>query len=455
MTSHSRRRFLAGLSAGSALAASRLAAGQSERGYPRLLQGPMIGATGPDRALIWARLSGEFEAVLDIAEAGAAPAWRSTAAQTAQAAQDLTLQLSANGLEPEQDYLYRIRVEGEAPKYLEGRTFRFRTAPAGPSRFRLAFGSCARIQEHPRQPIWQAVRAWRPDLFFWLGDNVYGDSLHGEVLAGEYRRQRGVRELQTLLPELPQLAIWDDHDFGLNNHDRRNPIKQPALAIFKRYWANPAYGTAETAGVFFRYSYGGVDFFCLDGRYHRSPNTDPDGPDKTMLGAAQLSWLKRELKASTAPFKLLLCGSGWTKAKGMGGDSWASFVHERDRLFDFIRDETISGVVLLSGDTHVAELNCIPRSEQGGYDLYDLVSSPLAQDASGSWRRRSPELRIRPVYAGGPNFGLIDFDLTADDPSLSFTAIQPSGQPVWRPLTLHASELVNGVESWQEKRSPQ
>jgi alkaline phosphatase D len=106
---------------------------------------------------------------------------------------------------------------------------------------------------------------------------------------------------------------------------------------------------------------------------------------------------------------------------------------------------------LLSGDTHVAELNCIPWSDRGGYDLYDLVSSPLAQEPSTSWRDRRPELRIRPVHGAGPNFGRLDFDLVEADPRLHFTVVGVDGRAVWQPLELRASELRPGVRSWPEK----
>ena len=38
---------------------------------------------------------------------------------------------------------------------------------------RIAFGSCA--HQNKPQPIWDAVLAWRPELFIFTGDNVYGD----------------------------------------------------------------------------------------------------------------------------------------------------------------------------------------------------------------------------------------------------------------------------------------
>ena len=39
---------------------------------------------------------------------------------------------------------------------------------------RIAFGSCAH-QDQP-QPIWDAVLDYRPELFLFAGDNVYGDA---------------------------------------------------------------------------------------------------------------------------------------------------------------------------------------------------------------------------------------------------------------------------------------
>jgi len=294
------------------------------------------------------------------------------------------------------------------------------------------------------------VEHYRPDILLWIGDNIYGDTLDPDILREEYRRQREIAALQPILHNTSHLAIWDDHDFGLNNHDRTNPIKDGAYEVFREYWPNPSYGLPDVKGVFFKYTWGRVDFFFLDGRWYRDPDKAPDTPDKTMLGAEQVEWLKNQLESSTAVFKVLVSGSGWSKAKGPGGDSWAAFLHERDRLFDFIRDREISGVVMMSGDSHIGELNVIPWSAKGGYDFYDMVSSPLAQVTPDSWLERRPERRIWPVYFEGSNFGVVDF-LMGDDPRLVFQLIDIHGRRVREPFELHASELVNGVTSWPSK----
>ncbi len=425
------------------------------RGYQRLMQGPMVGVVTDREVRIWARVSGEYPVTVEYGTTFDLATFQTTEPVLATRSNDFSVVIMIGDLEPDTVYFYRIKVNGIPDRYLRSYPpFRIRTAPKPGARrdFRIAFGSCPRIQDDRVQPIWSTVHAFDPALFLWIGDNAYGDSLYPEILREEYRRQRDVASLQPLLRSVANLAIWDDHDYGLPDHDKRNPIKEAALEIFKTYWANPAYGLPDTPGVFFRYTYGQVDFFFLDDRYYRDPDNAPDTAQKTMLGGQQLAWLKLELKASTAVFKLLVAGGGWSKAKGPGGDSWAAFLNERNGIFRFIRDNDITGVVLVSGDSHVGELNVIPWSEEGGYDLYDLASSPLAQSMPDSWLGRRPERRIRQVYFGGSNFGLIDF-LFEPSPRLVYRVIDVQGRSVWEPFELRADELVNGVESWPRKAS--
>ncbi len=425
----------------------------------RILQGPMLGAVHADSARIWLRCGAEFEAVCEYADTPDFRSAKRCQPQFTVAARDFTAVLELRGLAPATRYYYRLVLNGSPDRYLKDldptvQSFVTQPAPGQKAKFRLAFGSCAKYALDPIQDIWRVIDDHRPDMFAWLGDNAYADSVHPDVFAEEYRRQRDVVSLQPLLRHIPHLAIWDDHDYGGNDDDRTNPAKADTLDVFNNYWANPGAGLPDAPGVFFSYAYAGVDFFFLDGRYHRDPNQDPDVPGKTMLGLRQLVWLKAGLKASKAPFKMLVAGSGWSMARGPGGDAWSSFLSERNALFDFIRDERISGVVLMSGDTHVGELNAIPWSGRGGYDFYDLVASPLAQDAGTSWLERKPEARMRQVYFGGPNFGVIDFDLTATDPTLHFNIVNFRGQLAWEGFTLRASQLRNGVETWRSLMDP-
>jgi len=418
-------------------------------GYPRLMEGPMVGTTTADSITFWGRASGEFDVAVEYStDRNLANAVTSAPAR-ATAASDHTVRVTVAGLAPATRYYYRLLVDGIPDRY-RLTPFSTRTAPAGAAPFRLAFGSCARHQLDAEQPIFRAIAAAEPDVFFWLGDNIYADSASEWVFAEDYRRQRSVATTLPVMRSVPQLAIWDDHDFGLNNSDVTNPSREASLAAFRDYWANPASGLADAPGVFFQYAYGGVDFFMLDGRYYRTPNKTLDGPDKTLLGKRQGEWLRETLKASRAPFKVIACGSGWSAEDGPTGDTWAAFLTERDALFDFIRDERIEGVFLLSGDTHFGEVNCIPWSAHGGYDLYDFVSSPLAQMTGTSFLDAEPEVRIRLPWFRSVNFGLLDFEWEPE-PKVTFTLRDLRGDSAWEPVTLTTADLKNGVSTWAAK----
>jgi alkaline phosphatase D len=400
------------------------------------------------------RLSGPDEVQIEFGPLSEPGTLMRTAPQKARKENDYTVVVPLSGLAPATAYRYRAIVAGAPDMNQEPLGFfRAMTAPAPNARaqFTVAFGSCVRVERHPLQPVWSALQARNPNLMLWLGDNVYADTLDADILAECYQRQRALPEMQQFIRTVPQLAIWDDHDFGLNDSDKSSPIKVESLAVFRRYWANPAYGLPGAPGVFFSFGYGGVDFFMLDNRYHRDSPTSPDGPSKTALGSEQKNWLKAQLRSSRAPFKIIASGQPWNDEKGPGGESWEAFSHERAELFAFIREEKISGVVLLSGDNHVGELNCLPESKNGGYDLFEISGSPLAQDPSISWLNYRTIPRIRQVYFSGSNFGLLAFDLTQNDPVLTVTLHDVQGNSVWSPLVLRASELKNGVSVWREK----
>src|SRR3712207_9203361 len=93
---------------------------------------------------------------------------------------------------------------------------------------RIAFGSCA--DEEKPQPIWDAVLAYRPELFLFTGDNVYGDVRNGrnvpepeliESLQQSYAQAAKVPGFASLRSTVPHLATWDDHDYGKRSEERR------------------------------------------------------------------------------------------------------------------------------------------------------------------------------------------------------------------------------------------
>lgn len=447
-----RRKFLWGASTLTLLAGlpARVLAAIAP-GYPRLLEGPMIGASTTDGFTVWSRASGTFGVAVEYATDRMFSDARTTAVVPASEADDLVTRIAVTGLKPDTTYYYRIKTDGINDRN-QPIPFKTRTAPAKARPIRIAFGSCCRVQIDQNQPVWDAITAMEPDLFLWLGDNIYADSDTEAAFTDNYARQRAVNSLQPLLRSVPQLATWDDHDFGYNDSDGANPVKPMTLKLFKRWWANPAAGTADTPGTFFRHSFGPIDIFMLDGRYHRDSPNAPDGPAKTMLGAGQKAWLKRELKASKATFKLLVSGTGWSNAE-RPGDSWAMYLDERNELLDFIRDNKVTGCLGISGDVHMGEANCVPWSEQGGYDFYDLVSSGLAQLLSPKFVDQLPEVRLRAPWVGSANFGVLDFSFDPE-PKVEMSVRNVIGSPVWDPIVVKGADLVNGRSSWASAIDP-
>ena len=105
---------------------------------------------------------------------------------------------------------------------------------------RIAFGSC--IDQDEAQTITRAVQAYGPDLFVFLGDNVYGDVAGGTAdnLRRAYERQGRRAEFARLLQAPRVLAIWDDHDYGINDGYGNFPLKREAESLFLDFWQVPA-----------------------------------------------------------------------------------------------------------------------------------------------------------------------------------------------------------------------
>jgi alkaline phosphatase D len=164
-----------------------------------------------------------------------------------------------------------------------------------------------------------------------------------------------------------------------------------------------------------QFSWSGIDYFILDTRRFRSQQTLPDGPDKTMLGANQNSWLKDQLKASKAPFKFIITSVPF---QGGGADTWGSYRTERNELTRFMRAEKIKGVILLTGDYHLARDWSNPKS-----GLKEFMAGPIA---SFTHYQRTPDARERYEKAGtfhygdGYNFGLWRVDPAAGKAKLEF-----------------------------------
>ncbi len=303
---------------------------------------------------------------------------------------------------------------------------------------RIAFGSCA--DEEAPQPIWDAVLGYRPQLFVFAGDNVYGDYRNGrqvamaqsiEALRESYEQAAQVPGFNELRRRVKHLAIWDDHDYGRNDAGVEFPYKEQSKQLFLQFWQVPDDDPRRRRdGLYHAATYGPpgmrVQVILLDTRWFRSAlkRTDQrdapgreryipdDDPARTMLGDAQWAWLEQQLRE---PAELrLVVSSIQVLAEGHGWERWGNFPREAARLRALISDTRAGGVVLLSGDRHIGALY---RADDGlPYPVTEITSSGINRVYPGN-REAGPN-RLGAVF-GAANFGAIDVDWWARTVTLS------------------------------------
>ena len=90
------------------------------------------------------------------------------------------------------------------------------------------------------QPIWTAVLEAEPDLFVFLGDNVYADTEDMDVLREEYARLGRDPGFVRLRESVPLMATWDDHDYGADDAGNWYPMRDSSQQVFMDFWGVPS-----------------------------------------------------------------------------------------------------------------------------------------------------------------------------------------------------------------------
>jgi alkaline phosphatase D len=311
----------------------------------------------------------------------------------------------------------------------------------------IAFGSCA--SQTKDQPIWDDVVAVDPDLFVFVGDNIYGDTEDMKVLADKYAELGAKPGYRKLLETCPVLATWDDHDYGVNDGGEWYPKKAESQQVMLDFFGVPADSPRRSReGVYGAYMFGPegkrVQLILLDARYFKSrmkkddrpaeekkrlnlvgwyvPNDDPDA---AILGEAQWAWLEEQLKQ---PADLrIIASSIQVIADEKGMESWGNAPRERERLYKLIEKTGAEGVIFISGDVHFSEIS---KVEDGPYPFVDFTSSGLT-NSEPSWAAAVNSHRTSAIAYAKPTFGLIEIDWSAS-PKISLEAVGLGGEVAFR-----------------------
>ncbi len=303
----------------------------------------------------------------------------------------------------------------------------------------IAFGSCAR-SDWP-QPIWDRVAETAPDVFVLLGDNMYADvptpPKSIEDIRAKYTEAAAIPEFARFRTQVPVLATWDDHDYGLNDAGLEWHLKAESQQAFLDFVGEPeASARRARKGIYDAKTFGTpgrrVQILLLDTRYHRTALAKASAPEPgygpyttidtgTVLGDEQWTWLEARLRE---PAELrILASSIQVVADGHGWETWGNMPHERDRLYALIRDTNAHGVLFISGDRHLVEISA--DEERGPYPMWDFTSSGLNQDEPhpiqpNRFRRGSVHRAI--------NFGVIDVDWDQTDPEICLRGVGGNGE---------------------------
>ena len=407
-----------------------------------LVHGPMVGCVTDGGAKFWVRTATEASVQIVVTPAkGMREPMRSKPVRT-RSASDHTAAAEVTGLAPATLYHYSVLVDGKRATRDEPPQFRTFPKAGSKAAFTVGFGGGAGWVP-PHERMWDTIVKHNPLAFLLLGDNVYIDTpTMPDIQRYCYYRRQSQPEYRRLISRSAIYAIWDDHDFGTNDcfpgpKVREPEWKLPVYHIFRENWVNPAYGggTDTHPGCWFDFVIGDVHFILTDGRYYREHPKKVETP--SMLGPVQKRWLLSRLKASKGTFKMLISGTPWAfGAKPGSVDPWQGFKAERKEIFDFIERNRIDGVVLLSADRHRSDVWKLNR--QVGYPLYELESSRLTnQHRHGAMK--DPQCLFS--YNAKQSFGLLDFDTTKPDPTLTYRVVTIDDEKV-HAITLKKSQLT-------------
>lgn len=284
---------------------------------------------------------------------------------------------------------------------------------------KVAFGSCCK--ESRPAPIFKTIVDFSPDVWVWMGDNIYGDSADGEILSKKYHIQKQRPLYQALLKESEVIGTWDDHDYGRNDAGKEFSAKKESQAAFLDFIGEAPSSLRRTQeGVYGSHIYGvagkQVKIILLDTRYHR----DKIGSDGYVLGEDQWLWLERQLQHSKAEFHIIVSSIQFL-ANSHRFEKWQNFPREKQRMLSLLNKEGMPKVFFLSGDRHIAEISV--DNTNLNYPLYDITSSSLNSPRKKK-NNETNRLRVGENY-WRENFGsiVIDWDKIPIEATISIHSL--------------------------------
>ena len=369
-------------------------------------------------------VSGETRVLYGLAR-GETSEWQETEWGAVDPSADFTRQIKLTELKP--NTRYRVRVETRSPDGSAGQTLEggFLTAadPGTPAEvvFAVSTGQMFADQDCPAGfKIYRSILKQDPSFFVHTGDIVYYDRLAKTLDLAHWHWQRtyGLPSNVEFHRQVASYFIKDDHDSWTN--DCWPNWNNTSMFEFTFKQGLRAFTQQVPMGgrTYRKVRWGNdLEVWLVEGRDYRSPNTMPDGPDKTIWGKEQKDWFKRTVQASDATFRVLISPTpvvGPDRDNKRDNHSNKNFKHEGDEIRQFISQQ--KNMVVVCGDRHWQYHSIDPQTGVREYSC-----GPASDSHAGGWSQKD----LRPDYhqylkvAGGFLTGTAERDANGK-PTLTF-----------------------------------
>src|SRR6478736_1487413 len=430
-----RRQFL--VRSTSSLAVASLAKPRISRAAdrPQIAGGIQSGDVSDGSAVIWARADRPARMQVECATVESFKTIMASASRDALPDADFTAKLQLDDLPPGQDIFYRVRFDDIATGIAgESSIGHFRTAPAAGQSISFLWSGDVAGQGWGIDISRGGYRSYRtmlenrPDFFIHSGDHIYADCTipseqklpNGETwrnlvteekaeaahtlaqFRGNYKYNHLDEHFRAFHAEVPMFAQWDDHEVtndwsptgsydGSGHEDDGTPrLVARARRAFFDFMPIRDIG-ARKGRVYRKIAYGPLlDVFMIDMRSYRDDSWNKGNDHRGwILGAEQLAWLKRELAASRATWKVIAAdlpiGLVSLDAVALGDGPPDRREHEIADLLSFIKRAGIRNIVWLTADMHYTAAHHYDPSRAIFRDFepfWEFVSGPLH---AGTW----------------------------------------------------------------------
>ncbi|MCW2889633.1 MAG: alkaline phosphatase [Streptosporangiaceae bacterium] len=408
------------------------------RARPRLTHGVQSGDVTAEHALVWARADRPSRMLVDVS---ARPDFRGSytvRGPLLTPETDLTGKTWLCHLPSNDEIHYRVRLaDPDGRTESEPVAGRFRTPSNGPRDVRFVWAGDLAGQGWGINPgfggykIFNAMAAADPDFFLCSGDWIYADGALVESVAlpdgttwhnlvtaekskvaetlAEYRGQFRYNlldgPLRAFNAQVPMIYQWDDHEVRNNWYpgqildDTRYTEKRVDVLASRARRAAFEYTPIsilppKDGKIYRKISHGPLlDVFVLDMRTYK----DPNGPDNTpgakvgLLGAEQTAWLKRELRRSTATWKVisndlplgLVVPDGAVNQEAVAqGDDGAPLGREGEfaGILSYAKQHAVTNLVFVTADVHYTAAHYYDPVKASYTDFdpfWEFVAGPL------------------------------------------------------------------------------